>query len=186
MVNTNSQALAEHGFRTGDERDGHQSWYHRNAPGHTLVTSPGNKWSHHVSAVVNGAQSSKKQASGVGPDSLRQHLTKEFKPVQRSRKEGASVEKVSRALATEIAATKAFAALPANARRIYLTAFPESRFNEKAALDLHIKKGALHEKLGIPEYEHIPEKRLQSAKHSKDPTERKEATLAENMKHWKH
>lgn len=43
-------------------------------------------------------------------------------------------------------------------------------------------KGALHKKLGVPEGEKIPAKKLDAAKHSDNPTERKEAALAENLK----
>jgi len=50
----------------------------------------------------------------------------------------------------------------------------------------NVKKGALHEELGIPQGEKIPESRLESAKHSSNPTLRKRATLAETMKGWKH
>ncbi len=41
-------------------------------------------------------------------------------------------------------------------------------------------KGA--RKLGVPEGEKIPEKKIEAAKNSKDPTERKEAALAETLK----
>ena len=51
---------------------------------------------------------------------------------------------------------------------------------------MNIKKGALHEELGIPQGEKIPESRLESAKNSSNPTLRKRATLAETMKGWKH
>jgi hypothetical protein len=50
----------------------------------------------------------------------------------------------------------------------------------------NVKKGALHEELGIPQGEKIPESRLESAKNSSNPTLRKRATLAETMKGWKH
>jgi hypothetical protein len=43
-------------------------------------------------------------------------------------------------------------------------------------------KGALHRKLGVPEGEKIPAKKLAKAEHSKSPTERKEANLAETLK----
>ena len=44
-------------------------------------------------------------------------------------------------------------------------------------------RGLLHEKLGAPQDEKIPAKKLQEAKHSKSPAERKEATFAENFGH---
>ena len=43
-------------------------------------------------------------------------------------------------------------------------------------------KGALHRKLGVPEGEKIPAKKLAKAAHSKDPTERKEVALAKTLK----
>lgn len=45
--------------------------------------------------------------------------------------------------------------------------------------------GALHEKIGIPEGQKIPAKKLESAEHSSDPTERKEASLAETFKRYR-
>lgn len=45
------------------------------------------------------------------------------------------------------------------------------------------RKGLLHSKLGVPQGEKIPEKKLEAAKHSKSPAERKEATFAENFGH---
>lgn len=47
-------------------------------------------------------------------------------------------------------------------------------------------KGKLHEKLHVKEGEKIPEKKLEKAEHSKNPTLRKEAVLAETLKHMKH
>ena len=43
-------------------------------------------------------------------------------------------------------------------------------------------KGALHRKLGVPEGEKIPAKKLAQAAHSSNPTERKEANLAKTLK----
>jgi hypothetical protein len=43
-------------------------------------------------------------------------------------------------------------------------------------------KGALHRKLGVPEGEKIPAKKLAKAAHSNNPTERKEANLAKTLK----
>jgi len=48
------------------------------------------------------------------------------------------------------------------------------------------KKGALHRKLGVPEGEKIPAKKLAKAEHSKNPTERKEADLAKTLKGMHH
>lgn len=46
--------------------------------------------------------------------------------------------------------------------------------------------GALHRELGVPEGEKIPAKKLARAEHSKSPTERKEAQLAETLKGMRH
>lgn len=43
-------------------------------------------------------------------------------------------------------------------------------------------KGALHRKLGVPEGQKIPAKKLVAAAHSSSPTERKEANLAKTLK----
>lgn len=43
-------------------------------------------------------------------------------------------------------------------------------------------KGALHRNLGVPEGKKIPEKKLEAASHSKNPTIRKEAALAKTLK----
>lgn len=43
-------------------------------------------------------------------------------------------------------------------------------------------KGKLHRNLNIPEDKKIPEKRLEKATHSKNPTIRKEAIAAETLK----
>jgi hypothetical protein len=50
----------------------------------------------------------------------------------------------------------------------------------------HIKKGALHKELGVPEGKKLTSKELSKAKHSESPLERKRATFAENAKHWDH
>lgn len=47
-------------------------------------------------------------------------------------------------------------------------------------------EGLLHEKLGIPQGESIPAKKLSKAENSQSPALRKEATFAENAKHWHH
>lgn len=49
-----------------------------------------------------------------------------------------------------------------------------------------IKKGALHEELGVPEGEKIPESKLDSAAHSTNPTLRRRAVLDKTMKGWHH
>ena len=46
---------------------------------------------------------------------------------------------------------------------------------EKWIQKMHMKKGALHEELGVKKGEKIPEKKLEKATHSKNPTERKRA-----------
>lgn len=51
---------------------------------------------------------------------------------------------------------------------------------------MNIKKGALHEELGVPQGEKIPESKLDSAAHSSNPTLRKRAVLAKTMKSWHH
>lgn len=47
-------------------------------------------------------------------------------------------------------------------------------------------KGLLHKDLGVKQGHHIPEKKLESAEHSKNPAVRKRAVFAENAKHWHH
>jgi len=42
--------------------------------------------------------------------------------------------------------------------------------------------GALHRELKVPEGKKIPEKKLEKAEHSKNPTERKRANLAKTLK----
>ena len=44
------------------------------------------------------------------------------------------------------------------------------------------KPGALHKDLGVPTGKKIPEKKLEKAEHSKSPTIRKRAALAETLK----
>jgi hypothetical protein len=46
----------------------------------------------------------------------------------------------------------------------------------------HIKKGALHKELGVPEGSKIPQKRLKAAEHSGNKLERERADFAENMR----
>lgn len=53
---------------------------------------------------------------------------------------------------------------------------------EKWIQDAKIKKGALHRELKVPMGKKIPEKKLEKAEHSKNPTLRKRAGLAETLK----
>lgn len=48
---------------------------------------------------------------------------------------------------------------------------------------MHMKKGALHESLHVPEGKKIPKNKLEKAEHSKNPTTRKRAILANTLKH---
>lgn len=43
-------------------------------------------------------------------------------------------------------------------------------------------KGKLHEAIGVPMGKKIPEKKLEKAEHSKNPSLRKKAVLAETLK----
>lgn len=54
--------------------------------------------------------------------------------------------------------------------------------SEKFIQKMHMKKGALHRELHVPEGKKIPEKKLKKAEHSKNPTLRKRAVLAETLK----
>ncbi len=56
---------------------------------------------------------------------------------------------------------------------------------EKFIQDMHMKKGALHKELGVKEGKKIPEKMLKKAEHSKNPTLKKRAVLAETLKGFK-
>ena len=47
---------------------------------------------------------------------------------------------------------------------------------------MHMKKGALHRELGVPEGKKIPERKLEKAAHSDDALLRKRANLAETLK----
>ena len=53
---------------------------------------------------------------------------------------------------------------------------------EKFIQKMHMKKGALHKTLHVPEGEKIPEKKLMKAEHSKNETTAKRARLAETLK----
>lgn len=47
-------------------------------------------------------------------------------------------------------------------------------------------KGALHSHLGVPQGEKIPAEKLAAAKHSKNPTIRREAALAHTLSGFHH
>lgn len=47
-------------------------------------------------------------------------------------------------------------------------------------------KGALHKELGVPAKKKIPASKLKKAEHSKNPTLKKRAVLAETLKKMKH
>jgi hypothetical protein len=47
---------------------------------------------------------------------------------------------------------------------------------------MHMKKGALHEQMHIPEGKKIPASKLKKAEHSKNPFLAKRARLAETLK----
>src|ERR1019366_7100616 len=49
-----------------------------------------------------------------------------------------------------------------------------------------IKKGALHEQMGVPQGQPMPAGRLEKATHSDNELLRKRAQFAENAKHWNH
>lgn len=46
---------------------------------------------------------------------------------------------------------------------------------------MHMKKGALHKELGVPEGQKIPAAKIAKAKHSSNPTLRKRANLASTL-----
>jgi hypothetical protein len=48
--------------------------------------------------------------------------------------------------------------------------------------DMHMRKGALHKSLHVAEGKKIPASKLEKAEHSKNPTIRREAHLAETFK----
>ncbi len=56
---------------------------------------------------------------------------------------------------------------------------------EKFIQKMDLKKGALREQLHVKKGEKIPEKKLEKAEHSKNPTTRKRAILAETFKKMK-
>lgn len=55
----------------------------------------------------------------------------------------------------------------------------------QGALSKH-KKGALHRSLHVPQGQKIPKAKLEKAEHSKNPTLRKRAVLAETLKSFHH
>jgi hypothetical protein len=59
----------------------------------------------------------------------------------------------------------------------------DKKFIQKAINPEH--KGALREKLGVKKGKDIPEEKLEKAEKSKNPTTRKQAVLAETLKHLK-
>lgn len=69
---------------------------------------------------------------------------------------------------------------------------PESHFHAGhnrvtgGKMQLDIDKGGLHRTLGIPEGKKIPKAEIAEAAHSKNPKERKQGILAENMEKWDH
>lgn len=57
---------------------------------------------------------------------------------------------------------------------------------EKFIQKMHMKKGALHEELGVPKGQKIPAKKMEKALHSKNPTMKKQAVLAKTLKSFNH
>lgn len=47
--------------------------------------------------------------------------------------------------------------------------------------DMHMKKGALHKELDVPAGKKIPKSKIKKAEHSKNPTLKKRAVLAETL-----
>lgn len=52
--------------------------------------------------------------------------------------------------------------------------------------DMHMKEGALHKTLGVPEGKKIPEKKIIKAENSTNPLTRKRANLAETLRKLHH
>ncbi len=50
----------------------------------------------------------------------------------------------------------------------------------------HLKTGALHRHLGVPEGEPIPQEKKEEAAHSDNPHVLKMGQMALNMSHWSH
>lgn len=53
-------------------------------------------------------------------------------------------------------------------------------------MHLHLKKGALHKALGVPQGKPIPAGKLEKASHSKSGLMRKRANFAKVAKTWHH
>lgn len=58
--------------------------------------------------------------------------------------------------------------------------------SEKFIQKMHMKKGALHKALHVPEDKKIPLKKIKKAEHSKSPLLRKRAVLAETLSRLRH
>ena len=56
---------------------------------------------------------------------------------------------------------------------------------ERPPMNLKLKKGALHEQLGVPKGEKIPVSTLKEKAQSKNETTRKRAQFALNARKWK-
>lgn len=61
-----------------------------------------------------------------------------------------------------------------------------SRARKNFIQEMHMKKGALHKSLHVPQGEKIPAKKLNKAAHSSNPTLRKRAVLAKTLKKLPH
>lgn len=61
-----------------------------------------------------------------------------------------------------------------------------STATHRKPMGLHLKKGALHKELGVPEGETISHKKLEKAADSSNETLRKRAQFAINASHWHH
>jgi len=55
--------------------------------------------------------------------------------------------------------------------------------DKKFIQKMHMKKGVLREALHVKKGEKIPEKKLKKAEHSKNPTMKKRAVLANTLSH---
>jgi hypothetical protein len=52
---------------------------------------------------------------------------------------------------------------------------------DKFIQKMHMKKGALHKELHVPEGKKIPEKKMEKAAHSENPRMRKQVNLARTL-----
>ena len=78
---------------------------------------------------------------------------------------------------------------PKRASKKKTTAHILSYGKKKSASGIHIKpshEGELHSDLGVSQDSKIPMSKLEEAKHSSSPAERKRATFAINASHWHH